>query len=125
MKYRPQDEFDKIHGCVIVVINDDVPHAWSFYLYLVLFEEIDFRFIEGFKWVWILFLRERAAEYFCHLIRDHLIAGAYWAIGSECEISGPDACWQRIHSGYADRVSRPNDSTSYQATIPTRVGHPV
>ena len=30
-----------------------------------------------------------------------------------------DACWQRIHSGYADRVSRPNDSTSYQAT--TRV----
>ena len=50
-----------------------------------------------------------------------LIAGAYWAIGSECEISRPDACWQRIHSGYADRVSRPNDSTSYQATIPTRV----
>jgi hypothetical protein len=50
-----------------------------------------------------------------------LIAGAYWAIGSESEISRPDACWQRIHSGYADRVSRRNDSTSYQATIPTRV----
>jgi hypothetical protein len=55
------------------------------------------------------------------VVETTLIAGAYWAIGSECEISRPDACWQRIHSGYADRVSRPNDSTSYQATIPTRV----
>src|SRR6266404_6198441 len=66
MKYRFQDEFDKIHRCVIVVIEHDAPHAWTFYLYLVLFEEIEFRFIEGFKWVWILFLRGRAAEYFCH-----------------------------------------------------------
>src|SRR5438477_7007599 len=66
MKYRLQDGFDKIHSCVIVVINDDVPHAWTFYLYFVLFEEIEFRFIEGFKWVWILFLGEPAAEYFCH-----------------------------------------------------------
>src|SRR6267143_6927998 len=66
MKYRLQDEFDKIHRCVIVVIEHDAPHAWTFYLYLVLFEEIEFRFIEGFKWVWILFLGERAAEYFCH-----------------------------------------------------------
>src|SRR6266404_3221649 len=71
MKYRLQDEFDKIYRCVIVVIKDDVPHARTFCLYLVLFEEIDFRFIEGFKWVWILFLRERAAEYFCHLIPIH------------------------------------------------------
>ena len=55
------------------------------------------------------------------VVETTLIAGAYWVIGSECEISRPDACWQRIHSGYADRVSRPNDSTSYQATIPTRV----
>jgi hypothetical protein len=40
---------------------------------------------------------------------------------AECEISRPDARWQPIYSGYADRVSRPIYSTSYQATIPTRV----
>src|SRR5258708_28011398 len=75
MKYRLQDGFDKIHRCVIVVINDDVPHAWTFYLYLVLLEEIEFRFIEGFEWVWILVLGERAAEYFCHLIPIHPLFG--------------------------------------------------
>jgi hypothetical protein len=55
------------------------------------------------------------------VVETTLIAGAYWAIVSDCEISRPDACWQRIHSGYADRVFRPNDSSSYQATFPTRV----
>src|SRR5712672_3613522 len=66
MKYRLQDEFDKIHGCVIIVIEDDVPHAWPFCLYLVPVEKIEFRFIDGYNSVWILFLRERPAEYFCH-----------------------------------------------------------
>jgi hypothetical protein len=66
MKYRLQDEFNKIHRCVIVIIEDNIPHAWSFCLYLVFFEEIEFGFVERFKWVWILFLGERAAEYFCH-----------------------------------------------------------
>jgi hypothetical protein len=56
MKYGLQNEFDKIHGRVIVVIEDDVPHAWAFCLYLILFEEIEFRFIEGFNSVGILLL---------------------------------------------------------------------
>src|SRR5438045_3999291 len=49
MKYRLQDDFDKVHGCVVVVIKDDIPHAWTFYLYLILFEETESRLIEGFK----------------------------------------------------------------------------
>src|SRR5437879_4551304 len=28
MKYRLQNKFDKIYRCVIVVIKDDLPHAW-------------------------------------------------------------------------------------------------
>src|ERR1700680_2150702 len=67
MKYRFQDEFDKIHRCVIVVIEDDVPHARTLYPYLMLFEEIKSRFLDGLKPVWISFLRERPAQYFYHL----------------------------------------------------------
>ena len=54
MKYLLQDEFDKIHGCVIVVIEHDVPHAWTFCLYLFFFEEIESRFPDGSNSVWIL-----------------------------------------------------------------------
>jgi hypothetical protein len=39
-------EFDKIHRCVIVVVKDDVPHARTLCLYLILFEEIESRFID-------------------------------------------------------------------------------
>jgi len=56
MKYRLQDEFDKIHGCVIVVIKDDIPHARTFYPDLIFFEEIELRFSDGFTSVWILLL---------------------------------------------------------------------
>src|SRR5258708_32401044 len=56
MKYGLKDEFNKIHRCVVVVIEHDVPHTWTFYLYLILFEEIEFRFIDGCNSVWILFL---------------------------------------------------------------------
>ena len=41
MKYRHKDEFDKVHRCVIVIIEDDIPHAWAFWLYLILFKEIE------------------------------------------------------------------------------------
>ena len=41
MKYGHQDEFDKLHGCVIVVVKDDVPHARAFWLNLILVEEIE------------------------------------------------------------------------------------
>jgi len=46
MKYLLQDEFDKIHGCVIVVIEDDVPHTRTFYLCLIFLKEIEFRYID-------------------------------------------------------------------------------
>src|ERR1700738_4986354 len=41
MKYRLQDEFYKIHWCIIVAIEDDIPHVWTFRLYLFPFEEIE------------------------------------------------------------------------------------
>ncbi len=41
MKYRLQNEFNKIHRCVIVVIKDDVPHARTLCLYPILVEEIE------------------------------------------------------------------------------------
>jgi hypothetical protein len=56
MKYRLQDEFDKIHGCVIVVVEDDVPQMWTYRLYLIPIEEIELRFPGGFKAIWILLL---------------------------------------------------------------------
>src|SRR3984893_4383702 len=48
MKYRLQDELDKIHRCVIVVIEYDIPHTRTFRLYFILFEEIESRFPDGF-----------------------------------------------------------------------------
>src|SRR5437763_6755769 len=56
MKYGLQNEFDKIHGCVIVVIEDDIPHAWAFRPYLILFKKIESRLPDGFTSVWILLL---------------------------------------------------------------------
>jgi len=56
VKYRLQDEFDKIHWRVIVIIEDDVPHARTFYLHLILFKKIEARFIYGLKAMWILVL---------------------------------------------------------------------
>jgi hypothetical protein len=47
-------KYDKLHGRVIVVIKDDVPHAWSFGLYLALIEEIETGFLNGSIAVWIL-----------------------------------------------------------------------
>src|SRR5580704_4599605 len=56
MKYGLQDKFDKIHGRVIVVIEDNVPHTRTLYFYLILFEEIESRFPDGSNSVWILLL---------------------------------------------------------------------
>src|SRR5271155_497335 len=56
MKYRLQNEFDKIHGCVIVVIDDDIPHAWTFRPYLIFFKKIESRLPDGFTSVWIMLL---------------------------------------------------------------------
>ena len=56
MKYRLQNEFDKIHGCVIVVIDDDIPHARTFRPYLILFKKIESRLPDGFTLVWIMLL---------------------------------------------------------------------
>ena len=57
MKYRHQDEFDKIdHRCGIVIIEDDVPHAGTFSLYLILLYNIETSLMDGFKAVWILSL---------------------------------------------------------------------
>jgi hypothetical protein len=52
MKYRLQNEFDKIHGCVIVVIDDDIPHARTFCLNLILFEKIEPWLSDRFNSVW-------------------------------------------------------------------------
>src|ERR1700738_4310932 len=43
MKYALQDKFDKIHGRVIVVIEDNVPHTRTLCFYLIIFEEIEGR----------------------------------------------------------------------------------
>src|SRR5271163_4509585 len=67
MKYRHQDEFDKIHWCVIVVIKDDVPHARAFWLNLIPFEKIESRFVDGFSVVWIVVLRAGFTSCFHHL----------------------------------------------------------
>ena len=56
MKYPLQNEFDKLHGCVVVVIKDNIPHAWTFFPNLIFFEEIESRFLDGFDRVWISFL---------------------------------------------------------------------
>jgi hypothetical protein len=56
MKYLCQHEYDKIHGREIVVIENDVPHARTFRLYLMFFEEIDTRFPDGSNSLWILLL---------------------------------------------------------------------
>src|SRR6516164_6610608 len=58
MKYTPQNEFDKLHGCVIVVIKDNVPHAWPFCPDLIFFEEIKSWFLDRFHGIWISLLRE-------------------------------------------------------------------
>src|SRR5438874_4771741 len=57
MKYGLQNEFDKIDGCVIVVIEDDIPHARTFCLHLVLVEEIESWFLDGFNPFLTLLLR--------------------------------------------------------------------
>jgi len=56
MKYGLQDEFNKIHRRVIVVIEDDVPHTRTLCFYLIFFKEIESRFPDGFNSVWILLL---------------------------------------------------------------------
>jgi hypothetical protein len=56
VKHPLQDQFDKIHGRVIVVIKDDIPRARTFRLYLIFFEKIESRFLNGFNSVWILLL---------------------------------------------------------------------
>src|SRR5271165_5099417 len=66
MKYCPQDEFDKLHRREIVVIEDDVPHAWTFCLCLIPFENIQLRFFHWFDATWILVLREEPAGCFHH-----------------------------------------------------------
>jgi hypothetical protein len=52
MKYGLQDEFNKIHRRVIVVIEDDIPHTRTLCFYLVFFKEIESRFPDGFNSVW-------------------------------------------------------------------------
>src|SRR6478672_2672225 len=56
MKYGLQDKFDKIHGRVIVVIEDNVPHTRTLCFYHIIFEEIESRFPDGSNSVWILLL---------------------------------------------------------------------
>src|SRR5271163_4003316 len=67
MKYRHQDEFDKLHRCVIIVIEDDVPHARAFWLNLILFEKVESRFVDRFSAVWIMVLQEGITGCFHHL----------------------------------------------------------
>jgi hypothetical protein len=52
MKYLCHDKYDKIHGRVIVVVEHDVPHAWTFRLNFIYFEEIEARFPDGVQLGW-------------------------------------------------------------------------
>ena len=56
MKYLCHDKYDKIHGRVIVVVEHDVPHAWTFRLNFIFFEEIEDWFLIGSNSVGILLL---------------------------------------------------------------------
>ena len=56
MQYGLENEFDKVHRCVIVVIDYDVPYARTFNSHLTLFEKIQSRVMDRFPAVEILVL---------------------------------------------------------------------
>src|SRR5215472_12064358 len=103
VKYPLQDEFEKIHGRVIVAINDEIPHTRTFYLYP--FEKIASRFPTWFKAAWVLLLKTGPVRCVHHLDTSRSITQKFKASisanGSPLQAAhSRTVAWRRFEKSY-------------------------